>query len=417
MSNDIEDFLNSKFKKKPFSQSQSLPEYQSITEFVDLPKLKASMRPLIIFAKIVGGFFILIFVFWAIAVIEIEFEQGEYKLSPGIFILLIMSATFFLIRFYLKKKRSERNPELLKEALNQGYKTPNTMSSPARIFIESSAYQEIFKVYSIIFTEKNIFTREEITRFIDNEHDLFNASYQRIKKDSSSYIDEKTFRELVLKWSDRYMNEKIQSLFNTVSRAESAVVEKYISAFGQFKDYVGIVQSSLNLGFNLESALDRKLEGLKTLQNESLLKEILAKGSYGKNQISIDDLDFMEGIEFEHFLSVLFRKMGYKTEVTKASGDQGVDLILHDINFKYAVQAKRYSDKVSNSAIQEVFAGMKFYNCNKAMVVTTNYFTPSAVALAQKNGVELFDRDKLNDLLLKHVIYQSDIEAIETVED
>jgi HJR/Mrr/RecB family endonuclease len=35
----------------------------------------------------------------------------------------------------------------------------------------------------------------------------------------------------------------------------------------------------------------------------------------------------MNGLEFEHFLEVLFAKMGYETEITKTSGDQGIDSI------------------------------------------------------------------------------------------
>ncbi len=36
---------------------------------------------------------------------------------------------------------------------------------------------------------------------------------------------------------------------------------------------------------------------------------------------SIDEVDLMNGYEFEEFLEVLFKKMGYSTEVTKGSGD------------------------------------------------------------------------------------------------
>ncbi|ASS92826.1 hypothetical protein BS1321_01835 [Peribacillus simplex NBRC 15720 = DSM 1321] len=42
----------------------------------------------------------------------------------------------------------------------------------------------------------------------------------------------------------------------------------------------------------------------------------------------IEDVDKMSGLEFEHFLTPLFRSQGYYVEVTSPSGDFGGDLIL-----------------------------------------------------------------------------------------
>ncbi len=42
---------------------------------------------------------------------------------------------------------------------------------------------------------------------------------------------------------------------------------------------------------------------------------------------TIDDIDMMNGSEFEHFVCELYKKMDYKAEVTKQSGDQGLDVI------------------------------------------------------------------------------------------
>ena len=43
--------------------------------------------------------------------------------------------------------------------------------------------------------------------------------------------------------------------------------------------------------------------------------------------ITLNDIDLMSGYEFEEFVAGLFKKMGYATEVTKASGDQGIDVL------------------------------------------------------------------------------------------
>jgi len=64
-------------------------------------------------------------------------------------------------------------------------------------------------------------------------------------------------------------------------------------------------------------------------------------------------------------------------------------------NEKIAVQAKYYKGSVSNKAVQEVVASMKYYNCNKGIVVSTGKFTKGAKELAMANGIELWDKEKL----------------------
>ena len=108
----------------------------------------------------------------------------------------------------------------------------------------------------------------------------------------------------------------------------------------------------------------------------------------------------MDGTEFEELIAKLFRKMGYDAEVTKASGDQGIDVIATKNGFKYGIQAKCYSGQVGNSAIQEVVAGKTYYSLNKAIVVTNNFFTKSAIKLAEANGVVLWDRNILKEKLM-----------------
>ena len=122
---------------------------------------------------------------------------------------------------------------------------------------------------------------------------------------------------------------------------------------------------------------------------------------------TLDDLDLLDGIQFEEFLAKLYKKMGYTAEVTKSSGDQGGDLIISKGSKKTVVQAKRYSDKVANSAVQEAVTAIRHYDCDNAMVVTTNYFTKSAIELASSNDVTLTDRDDLEGLLEEYPIPNS----------
>jgi restriction system protein len=67
------------------------------------------------------------------------------------------------------------------------------------------------------------------------------------------------------------------------------------------------------------------------------------------------------------------------------------------------VQAKRYTQPVGNKAVQEVVGSLAMYDATKAMVVTTNKFTPAAIKLADANLVELVNRDALEELMERYL--------------
>ena len=157
----------------------------------------------------------------------------------------------------------------------------------------------------------------------------------------------------------------------------------------------------------LESAFDKKLEDIKQEEYDIELMKLEQKLSNldNSNNISIESTDYMSGIEFENFVYKLFIKMGYYAEKTPITGDQGVDLILYnDKGAKIAVQCKRNQNSIGNTAIQEVVAGAVFYNANSTMVVTNNYFTKSAIDLANSCNTTLCDRDMLSTLISEHYI-------------
>lgn len=109
-------------------------------------------------------------------------------------------------------------------------------------------------------------------------------------------------------------------------------------------------------------------------------------------------IDEMEGHDFERFCAELLDDFGYQQiHVTKSSGDQGVDIIAVKGGLRYAFQCKRYSSKIGNAAIQQVNTGKMLYSCQKAVVITNNYFTSGAKQAAKAVGVELWDRDVLQD--------------------
>lgn len=121
-----------------------------------------------------------------------------------------------------------------------------------------------------------------------------------------------------------------------------------------------------------------------------------------RKAMNIAGIDVMEGHQFEYACADILRANGFKNvRVTRGSGDFGVDIIAYKNGIKYAVQCKRYSNKLSNKPIQEVIGGLAYYGCNKGAVMTNQYFTEPAKKLAEINNVELWDRDVIIRMISK----------------
>ncbi|MCM3669011.1 restriction endonuclease [Mesobacillus maritimus] len=122
------------------------------------------------------------------------------------------------------------------------------------------------------------------------------------------------------------------------------------------------------------------------------------------NFVAIEEIDSMDGRQFELFLSKIYDGLGYFSEVTPPSGDFGADVITIKDKTKTVIQAKCYGDRqsVGVEAINEVCGGAGYWNAQKKIVITNRYFTKSAILSAERNNVKLVDRDDLQLLLREY---------------
>lgn len=111
-------------------------------------------------------------------------------------------------------------------------------------------------------------------------------------------------------------------------------------------------------------------------------------------------LDEMEGHDFEYFCARLLEQRGFlEVEVTKGSGDYGVDILAEKEGVTYAVQCKCYSAPIGVKAVQEAYAGRDYYDRMVGAVLTNQYFTAPAVEAAKKLKILLWDRGYLESML------------------
>lgn len=111
----------------------------------------------------------------------------------------------------------------------------------------------------------------------------------------------------------------------------------------------------------------------------------------------IAQVDRMSGHEFEHKVGQVLADLGYRTRVTRASGDYGADVMAQRDGQRVVIQAKCYGAgrRVGVEAVQQAASAMAFYGADRAMVVTNRDFTQPARRLARATGTELWGRERL----------------------
>ena len=246
--------------------------------------------------------------------------------------------------------------------------------------------------------------QEEHSEYTDEEISF--ACWEAIKRVSVSFYSDM--------WEEKYGKYIDEPLKQNTSTEADGTLDKYIEeiircneiddtdiwVMGIFTYYLmdkGYATGELYFPPYYEIAI-QAFNTIRDNVKKNQFKEKL-KGTVKKQEThyTIDDIDMMNGNEFEYFICELYTKMGYRAEVTKQSGDQGLDVIAEKGDKKIGIQAKCYSGTVGNSAVQEAVAGKSFYHCDKVIVITNNFFTSSAKELAQSNDVILWDRDILKE--------------------
>ena len=273
----------------------------------------------------------------------------------------------------------------------------------------SKLYPIYERFYSDTFDEKFTYQRLQVLVYMINTKENNTTS--------SQFID--TFKEVARDSNDETLQERLEKLNNyddilfiitkfvdldmlTEANEDDAVfiyLELIYELLGTLKGNE-IISLFVSLT-KIRNDVNEYIENKKLLQErERYLNCNFDKERNLENEKLKLSLVY-NGIQFEQYLKNLFEKLGYLVEVTKSTGDQGADLILTKNNEKTVVQAKFYSSSVGNKAVQEVVAALKFYNADKGMVVTNSYYTKSAIELAEANGIELWNKEVLENMILK----------------
>lgn len=117
-------------------------------------------------------------------------------------------------------------------------------------------------------------------------------------------------------------------------------------------------------------------------------------------------LSQLSGVEFEGVINDLLARMGFRTELTRATGDGGVDIVASLdrplVRGRYLVQCKRFApDNLVTAPIVREFYGALAADegAVKGILITTSGFTDQARAFAKGRAIELINGEELRALL------------------
>lgn len=256
-----------------------------------------------------------------------------------------------------------------------------------------------YDVDEIINTKKMC---EEVLKFLNDLEKMYKLFDKKgINTDYFEILS--LFAEVI----EGNLNKEYDKILIPAYKRISKRLGKNISSEKVVKEFMKI---PLNIDYNFD-LISKLLDKFGLNYNKEEVEELIEETQeemgldefeedLGSTQnIKIGDFEKLNGYEFEGYLKGLFNLLGYTVIETSLSGDQGADLIISKNGQKTVVQAKKYSDKVPNKAIQEISAARRHYKADNAIVVTNSSFTKSAIDLALSNDVELWDGQKLKDVI------------------
>ena len=162
-----------------------------------------------------------------------------------------------------------------------------------------------------------------------------------------------------------------------------------------------------------DSSLEAMLNGTgPDVSFSDLMSEGVAGATVEKRNLTMDDVDRLDGFSFEVFCKLLWSKAGYLSQVTpKRGGDGGIDVLAIKGREGELLQCKSSGGAdVGWDAVKEVTGGAAQYQARfpgvlfRRLAVTNQQFNTNAQQQAEVNRVVLFERSQLEALLTKHPI-------------
>jgi hypothetical protein len=136
----------------------------------------------------------------------------------------------------------------------------------------------------------------------------------------------------------------------------------------------------------LENEVNRRVELLRT-ELDAFLSLKKRQSEYWLN---------MTGHQFEKEVSLLYKAKGYDVQLTKGSGDGGIDIFIEMDGLRYGVQCKNYHGAVGPAAVRELYGTIQHEGLDGGIFIASSGYTKGAREFAGGKPIRLLD---INDVL------------------
>jgi len=116
----------------------------------------------------------------------------------------------------------------------------------------------------------------------------------------------------------------------------------------------------------------------------------------------------IDPVEFEWLVEELYKELGYSTELTKKSNDQGIDINAYRNEAgkkeKIIIQCKRMTKTISSPYVRDLLGIVSSRKATKGVLVATSEFSRESRKFSDENPrIELIGYRSLNKLLNQHL--------------
>lgn len=285
-----------------------------------------------------------------------------------------------------------------------------TFLTECKKYAELATKSEDISVF-LDYWEKIMFKLEQLSAF-EGIVDFKGTSPSQEQKRLCSEFQEKLQAAIhrhkekvisVIKENPEHMTEEVDSFCQSIKNSMYRFSQETVSVAEESSDQIQKeIKKQKDRAISLAKGdLDCSI---KDIDYDQIMKDEAEwrREQMGKSVVEqeLDRVDKMDGHTFERWCASLLEASGFKdVEVTRGSGDQGVDVLATLDGVRYAVQCKCYASDLGNKPVQEVYAGIAIYKCQLGSVMTNRRFTSGAKELAAATGISLWDRDWIISLL------------------
>ena len=339
---------------------------------------------------------------------------------------------------HFKEQQDTENSVLAMFKADYFNKVPEAVEEYCETVLGNSSYSDFFtKSFDIEYLEGS---RQLVVDFALPDKDdlptLVKVTYVASRDDfAEKYLSDaalnRTYDSVIYQTMLRTLHElfeadaadaidmvSLNGLVTSVNPASGVTETKCIASIQSTKDEF----EAINLAAVDPKACFKALKGVAASKISSLtpVKPIMSVSREDRRFTdhydvadALDDttnLAAMDWEDFEHLIREVFAKEfsegGGEVRVTKASRDGGVDAVAFDPDpirgGKIVIQAKRYTNLVSVSAVRDLYGTVTSEGAIKGILVTTADYGPDAYRFAKDKPLTLLNGANLLHLLQSH---------------